>query len=200
MKTIELSNDVIVTDPCYTEDIWCLARFTNVLPGTYKCYTEHDDSTDRVAMLRITHLDYIAGKKSRLLYEHAADIGVDSGQAGIFCMTSYRDDSYDIPIPEDSDPDWIIDDGPTEGYPGQYWYSRVSAHTFTNYSWGAYDRGTVSRSGWGDGMYPVIIAKDGDQIVSIQIQFLFDDEEEDEWNEDESVLAHLDLDFERSTT
>ena len=180
MKTIQLSNEVIVTDPCYTEDVWCLARFSNVLPGTYKCYADHDSSTDRIAMLRITHQDYSAGKESQLRYEHAATIGVDSGQAGIFCMTSYRDDSYDIPIPPDKSPDWIVDQGPTEGDPGQYWYSRVSSYTFTDYNWGAYDRGVVSRSGWGDGSYPVTIAKVGDQIVSIQIQFMFEDEEYDE--------------------
>lgn len=197
MKTIQLSNDVIVTDPCYTEDTWCLARFSDVLPGTYKCYTEHDGSTDRIAMLRVTHVDYTSGNESRLLYECTAYIGVDSGQAGIFCMTSYRDDSYDIPIPEDKSPDWIVDDGPTEGEPGRYWYSRVSAHTFTDYNWGAYDRGAVSRSGWGDGMYPVTVAKVDGKIVSIQIQYLFD---EDDREIDESVFADLDPELDRSST
>lgn len=177
MKTIQLSNDVIITDPCYTEDTWCLTRLNNVLPGSYVCAADHDSSTDRIAMLRITHQDYITGKKARLTYEHVADIGVDSGQAGIFCMTSYRDDAYDIPIPEDKSSSWIVDQGPTEGYPGQYWYNRVSSYTFTKDDWGAYDRGVLSRSGWGDGVYPVTIAKDGDQVISIQIQFMFDDED-----------------------
>ena len=35
MKTITLSNVVMVSDPCYKLDTWCQTIITNVLPGTY---------------------------------------------------------------------------------------------------------------------------------------------------------------------
>jgi hypothetical protein len=38
-------------------------------------------------------------------------------------------------------------------------------------AWGAYDKGVVSSSGLGDGCYDVYVAKHGEKIVGIHIDF-----------------------------
>jgi hypothetical protein len=100
MKTILLSDKVRVSDPCYDNDVWCKTKLTDVLPGEYEVTVDrHDDESwgNRISQLQVVHKDY---KHKNLVWNEHSEIGVDSGQAGVFCESTYRNDTVDINTPE----------------------------------------------------------------------------------------------------
>ena len=179
-KMISLGSEVRVSDPCYSDDVWCKTQLSNVLPGKYEVLVENKDEGAwgvRTSHIVVTHDDY---KNSNIVYEEYGSIGVDSGQAGIFCESSYRNDdiSESIQTPESD-----FEFNATE--PGDSWYNKMCRMTLSEDGWGAYDTGVVTSSGYGDGTYPLTVAKNNDgKIVSIAITFIGDDEE-DEWDDEE---------------
>jgi hypothetical protein len=103
-----------------------------------------------------------------------SDCGVDSGQCGIFCMTSYRNDEIaeSITTPEVNFPYG-------DGGAGEAWYVKMCKFTLGGEGWGLYDTGVVTSSGIGDGMYPLEVMMDGDKVVGIKVVFLDADEEDE---------------------
>ena len=174
MKTINLGSEVRVSDPCYGDDVWCKTRLTDVLPGEYHVDVQKSDEGSwgrRVSSLTVTHKDYV-GKN--LKYQEHGGIGVDSGQAGIFCESSYRNDSIEIETPESDF--HIVFEGE-----GEKWYEKMCKFTLSKESYGTYESGVVATSGYGDGSYPLDIARNEDKnIVSMVITFIGDDDEEDD--------------------
>ena len=175
MKTINLGSEVRVSDPCYGDDVWCKTRLTSVLPGEYHVDVQKSDEGDwgnRVSSLTVTHKDYV-GKQLR--YQEHGDIGVDSGQAGIFCESSYRNDDVAETIKNGNGIriDSIED--------GDKWYEKMCRFTLSDEGFGAYESGVVTSSGFGDGSYPLAIARDEDKnIVSMVITYIGEEDEEDE--------------------
>ena len=43
MNQITLSENVMVSDPCYSLDTWCQTKLNNVLPGIYNVQVEKSD-------------------------------------------------------------------------------------------------------------------------------------------------------------
>jgi hypothetical protein len=41
MNQITLSENVMVSDPCYTPDTWCQTKLDNVLPGLYNVEVDY---------------------------------------------------------------------------------------------------------------------------------------------------------------
>lgn len=167
MKTINLSNVVMVSDPCYKLDTWCQKVIKNVLPGTYHVKAIMSDLGDwgtRCTGLVAVHQDFVGASKRWYKY---ASIGVDSGQAGIFDMASYRNPDVAATI-QAPDIDFAL---PYNDDPGDSWYEKMCRFTLSENSWGAYDGGVVSSSGIGDGMYEVSVWKCHKQIVAINIDF-----------------------------
>lgn len=81
---IVLGNKVRVSDPCYDINTWCAGTLENVLQGKYKCYSQKVDEGDwgiRVASIEVRHEDYLNVEPTEL---QNIDVGVDSGQAGIY--------------------------------------------------------------------------------------------------------------------
>jgi hypothetical protein len=79
---IELGSKVIVSDPCYDLDTWCLGILDNVLPGTYNCSLYRSDKEPhRVSSIYINH--NISGNVLPM-EKIPFSVGVDSGQAGFF--------------------------------------------------------------------------------------------------------------------
>lgn len=81
--SITLGNTVDISDPSYSEDVWCRINNFPVSPGKYECYvrvadnTETEDWGNRVARIGI--------RKGKSVYkERKGMIGVDSGMAGFF--------------------------------------------------------------------------------------------------------------------
>lgn len=164
MKTIQLSSNVMVSDPCYSVPTWCQTVLSNVLPGKYYIAVHTDQEDRRNYGLVAVHENYVSQRKR---WFTIGVFGVDSGQAGIFDMASYRNDEtaesittpeYDFALGREGD--------------GDLWYEKMCKLTLaTKDSWGSYDSGVVSSSGWGDGEYPLRVQRDKGKIVGIHLDF-----------------------------
>ena len=172
MNCITLNEEVMVSDPCYSDPTWCQVKLKDVLPGKYKATCRIATNTggwgDRCSVLLAVHEDYILDNLS--WREHPGDVGVDSGQAGIFCMTGYRnnDIAESITAPR-SNFSFGIDGGE-----GEKWYEKMCDITLSDKRWGMYDTGVVSSSGIGDGGYRCLVAKKKGKIVGIAIDYLME--------------------------
>jgi hypothetical protein len=175
MNQITLSENVMVSDPCYTPDTWCQTKLTNVLPGKYNVEVDkHDEGTGwgvRVSSITVIHEDYVDDGD----WEQHSECGVDSGQCGIFCMTSYRNDvlSEGITTPTLDNP-FVI----PFREDGDKWYDKMCHFTLHKDQWGLYDTGVVSSSGIGDGQYPLDVMMDGDKIVGMRLEYLGNSDED----------------------
>ena len=168
----------MVSDPCYTPDTWCQTKLTNVLPGIYNVQVEKSDEGDwgvRVSGITILH-ESITDDGVSLEWEDHSECGVDSGQCGIFCMTSYRNDelSESITTPDVNFNlgDYRKDDG------GEKWYEKMCRFTLSENQFGLYDTGVVSSSGIGDGLYPLEVMMDKEKIVGMRITYLGNSDED----------------------
>lgn len=185
---IKLGSEVVVSDPCYQIPTWCQAQVDGVLPGTYSTSTKRT-STDgwgnRISYLVCIHDDYCGQAGDLKWKRYNAEIGVDSGQAGIFSKDSYRNDSIVDSIG--------LGDGDVSFFgqlpwsemghnkeTGEQWYQAMCSRTLGTNQWGTYDEGVVTSSGLGDGSYDLYVAKVNKKIVGFIIDFGIDDGEEGE--------------------
>jgi len=171
MNTIKLTEEVIVSDPCYTIPTWCQIKLNNVLPGDYHPFVQKSTEFgwgNRCHRLGVIHNDYIANHKLSWRV-NPGEVRVDSGQAGIFCKTGYRNDELaeSITTPE-------INFDITRDGEGDVWYEKMCKFTLSDKQWGSYDTGVVSSSGIGDGGYDCLVAKVNGKIVGICINFGLD--------------------------
>ncbi len=167
MDCITLDETVMVSDPCYSDPTWCQIKLTNVLPGQYypTCRIIEDPYWgERCSVLLVVHKDYLHDTLS--WRNSPGEVGVDSGQAGIFSYDTYRNDSIcdDIDSP-------VCCGFPSFGTPGEDWYEKVSGFTLSSEKWGSYYKGVVSSSGIGDGGYRCLLAKDKGKVVGIAIDY-----------------------------
>ena len=175
MNCITLNEEVMVSDPCYSDPTWCQVKLKDVLPGGYLTTVRKTDDPswgNRCSVLLTVHEDYVEDTLSWRNYP--GKVGVDSGQAGIFCMTSYRNDevSEGITTPES---DFVL---PYNDSEGDKWYDKMCNFTLSKDQWGMYDTGVVTSSGIGDGMYPMEVMMDKEKIVGIRITYLGNSDKE----------------------
>lgn len=167
---ITLGDTVYVTDPCYTPDIWCCNKVEGVKPGHYQTAITKNNE-DRVACIGIYH----EAANDDTVWEKAPfEVGVDSGQAGVFDAEYFEKNfggDYDDP---------------------KSFYGECCALTLAPLGFGSLEngKGFVSCSGYGDGGYDLNIGRnDKGEIIAFEIPFILDDEEEDgdedEWDEDD---------------
>ena len=156
-----------ISDPCYEPDVWCRGELENIKAGTWNAEVGMTDAGSgwgvRVAMLIATHesCDEDAGID---LTERRAEfeVGVDSGQAGIFDAKYYRDDSVF---------------GVSEGdETGEVWYDHCCSATLSEARVGIIPFGVVSSSGYGDGGYECVYYTDADNhVVKVVVQFIYEE-------------------------
>jgi hypothetical protein len=178
LKRIKLSENVIVSDPCYEAPTWCQVKLDNVLPGDFLVHGKmfHDKLWgNRVDMLIAIHYDYAIDTMYWDL--HDGTLGVDSGQCGIFDEVTYRNDEVGKTIP------FLKGKSPFDSFntdsEGDVWYEKMCDNTLNEDQWGTYDSGVVSSSGCGDGSYSLYIAKnDDEEIIGILIDYGMSDENE----------------------
>jgi hypothetical protein len=176
MNQITLSENVMVSDPCYSLGTWCQTKLSNVLPGKYNVDVQKcDEGTGwgvRVSSITVVHEDYVDDGD----WEQHSECGVDSGQCGIFCMTSYRNDEMSVGITTPTlDQPFVL---PYNDKGGDMWYEKMCHFTLHKDQWGMYDTGVVSSSGIGDGLYPMEVMMDGDKIVGIKLEYLGNSDED----------------------
>lgn len=130
-------------------------------------------------MLLAVHEDHV---DDTLEWESdSREIGVDSGQAGIFSSESYRNDSIVDRIGlGDGDISFFGKFNPRDEE-GEKWYVSMSSRTLGVLQHGVYDEGTVCSSGIGDGSYMLFTSKDTNgNIIGLAVDFLIEGGENDE--------------------
>jgi hypothetical protein len=155
---IELSGKAVVSDPCYGRDVWCMATGIDVKPGEYTTYIvkkSNKEFGDRVAVIMAVHRDYADSLKEK--WETFDNVGVDSGQCGIFDDTIY-------PALEE------------EG--GRYddessFYGECCKLTLGDNQGGILrsNKGVVSSSGYGDGSYELLCQYHEGERVALMVDF-----------------------------
>jgi hypothetical protein len=190
MKQITLAKEVMVSDPCYSEPTMGQTKLDNVKPGNYYTFHKEHDSGDlgiRSSMIMVIHQDHI---NDRLTWKkHAGEVGVDSGQAGIYSYDTYRKDGLDIEVPDKTY------DGREFFLPveddGDDWYLKMCKITLSEKGWGTYSNGIISRSGFGDGGYPLFTVSKGKQIIALAIDFGVEETKyiDFDWYKSELVLS-----------
>lgn len=182
---------LMVTDPCYTRSTWCQGIVENALPGTWEGNAEYTDEGswgERVSAVEARHESF---RESVGRWETAGfEVGVDSGQAGIFDEARYPKSEC-----------------------GEYdergsFYNRACHATAgsnpcdeerserSDEKGGAIDEGVVTSSGYGDGGYECRIHRNAEgKADAVRVTFIADgdgdegelDESEEEELEDEDV-------------
>jgi hypothetical protein len=151
---INLSRRIIISDPYYERGIWCALSDFEVMPGKYETFIIKYEN--RAAAVIAVHSNYI----ETLDFDwelYVGEIGVDSGQAGIF------DDSI---YPE------------KEEYKGKYddedsFYGECCKLTLSDTQGGILknEKGVVSSSGCGDGRYELFCQCRKNYRIALMIDF-----------------------------
>ena len=173
----EVTSGVLrVSDPCYERDTWCAGTIEPAIEGywTAQAVIFNEGSWgNRVGYLIVQHKDYNFDLTDSGWSLENIDVGVDSGQAGVFDDRYYRDDDVVKHITRKHS-ESICEDDP--------WYSICCDRTLCDEQAGVIPHGAVSSSGYGDGSYRCLTQKDeNDNIIAVMIDFgLSEEDEEDE--------------------
>lgn len=170
------SSKIRVSDPCYDDDVWCKGTVENARKGTWKAFSitsEEGNWGNRVAGLIAYHEDSSEpeGLEDSEWEHQEFEVGVDSGQAGIFDEKFYRDDDATNSYEYIGSPlcDFEKD--------GDNWYNvccDITLYSGKTQAGGAgvLPYGVVSSSGFGDGGYNCYVKKDDDgKVVAICIDY-----------------------------
>lgn len=156
------SGKLQVTDPSYDLTVWCTATLDNVRNGLYHAAVLREDQGvwgDRVTHLEIWH-DSVNNKKRRLKWQwRDSNIGVDTGIAGFFDFQKFKE------IKEQSALNKTFFDVVSE------FSNSVDHHEILEY-------GTMSSTGFGDGVYALYVAEDKGEVVAARIVFIVEDNDE----------------------
>lgn len=154
---IELGEKVVVSDPCYEIGTWCQGIVENVKKGLYGCtaFIQDDGVFGKRVFCIKAELDGIEIPDRNYELFEEAEIGVDSGQAGIY------------------DYNYFVENQTDDEYSNEHsWYRIVCDLTNEKLVGTLGDKCFVSESGYGDGSYDCYVAKNEDgEIVGIQIEF-----------------------------
>lgn len=179
------SGNMRVSDPCYDKATWCAGVIPDCRTGKWEALVSfYDDGLPgrRVSILAARAVGANTGfdlLDSLNKLEHASfEVGVDSGQAGMYDDETYRLDSTVPGIPNPSEEDGVE--------PGELWYEYCCDITLNPEKAGVIPTGVVSRSGYGDGCYPVFFHKGKDGKVDlIAIRYILEDAKDDSEDYDE---------------
>ena len=162
-----VSGKVFITDPCYAVDTWCQALIPNVKNGVWDAFIEYG-AEDRVAILRVNHSSVSNTNFKWLPVE--GEIGVDSGQAGVFDAKYYKIDDSVKGVERIHD-EILCEDEP--------FYSMCCDRSLSAIQGGTIPYGAISSSGYGDGGYEAFISKDKNgKIIAICIEFISEEIED----------------------
>jgi hypothetical protein len=154
------SGKIVASDTCYKLGAWC-ANFLPARNGTYKVFLTRGYEKDfeswgeRNWKMEVIHEDV---KTEDLPWEMVdGSFCVDSGTFGFFDFDYYAESHTDK-----VDDDWYEDNVCSEdGY------------------WNVVDgKGVWCQSGYGDGSYDVDAVYDGDEVVALQVTFIYEVEED----------------------
>lgn len=165
MKIEIISGKAHISDPCYSSDTWCAGSVDNMRNGVYHCYgilSEDGAWGKRVAEISILH-DNVFGSSDNKDWELLdINVGVDSGQCGIFDYEYYM---------QHGGADHNREDNSNE------FYDKACDITLGTPGYGVFDNSSfVSSSGYGDGSYNAYKLMDDGKVVGIKVVFIGDEE------------------------
>jgi hypothetical protein len=152
------SGQLLLTDPCYELGTWCTIQVP-AMNGTWITDTFYN----REGRVSAISAAWVAEKaKPMPPWEHIdGEVGVDSGQAGIFDLDAYPD-REDTGEPDDE-----------SSFYGQCCKITASAKRAGNIYIDNVSRGYVARSGYGDGGYDAFAIFNEDRIAeAVKIVFI----------------------------
>lgn len=178
--TFTLSSGTMrISDPCYDKTVWCSGAIPNCVTGEWQAGVAYYNDAmwgRRVALLtaKAACSEVVFNLVDDLYALELApfEVGVDSGQAGMYDDASYGLDSTVEDLPE---PDEIYGDEP-----GSLWYSVCCSVTDSDDHAGVIPTGVVSRSGFGDGGYTAFYHKDSNGKTDLIAILYIDPDLEDE--------------------
>lgn len=156
---------LMLTDPCYQPETWCQIDLTNVKNGNWRAFTIRNRE-GRNAWLCAVHEDQQGGE----YYGLSGEIGVDSGQAGIF-------DHVDYVLGKQED-----EKDPYASYTELPFYGACCKETLKEpYAGivlvGGNPVGAVSQAGYGDGAYRAFASRDLEGlVVGVEIEFISEED------------------------
>lgn len=158
-----------ITDPCYRRGTWCCGTVATK-PGLWRYKVVERDLFgwgNRVWELIAWHSEFRSPSSEDSWRSLPIDVGVDSGQCGIF-----DDESYPA------------GDTGEYGDPSTF-YGRACEITLSD-GYGVLGEGVVCRSGLGDGSYEAyqIMSGDAEEAVALKVVFIRDEEEEEDEDSD----------------
>jgi len=171
------SNVLRISDPCYDKKVWCCGIVKNCEVGKWSAFLYYSDEGSLGK--RVSEIFAIFGDVSENQAEQkylttewkdtTIDVGVDSGQCGIFDDSKY-------PNGEDTG-EYGDDDS---------FYGKCCNLTLdSNDSGGVIDFGVVSSSGFGDGSYTCLVPDNENKVSAIRVVFISDEDNEDYEDENE---------------
>ena len=170
------SGVLVVSDPCYELGTWCQGVVRHAKNGTWEAEINSKDCGEwgertEELFCRCCGVDAVRHAKASF------EVGVDSGQAGVFDEAHYRNDEE-----AEGYKDFKFEYKTSPLCPDEPWYSLCCDRTLgLEEGAGVIPFGAVSTSGYGDGCYKAELGYDADDnVVSVRITFLGDEEEEDE--------------------
>jgi hypothetical protein len=152
VESFKVTGEIVIGDPCYSVG---MNPVVSAKKGNWVAHVETSNEGawgDRISKILVHHEGFsMYGKNVRT---ETANIGVDSGQAGVFDLASYGEDGEDI-------------------------YEDCCRKTLSKKCFGFISGGFVSSSGFGDGCYDVEIHKEKGVAVAVEITFIGDEQDEE---------------------
>jgi len=184
MNTFKIkSGKLHVTDPCYDADTNCGLYNLPAQNGEWEGEVERLDKKDwgmRVGELVVHHKDHFTEVHSGSWEELEGEVGVDSGQAGVFDSEIYPKGENDG---EANDMSSFYGRACRETCPEfDRTHAKEKESKGLSLDCGVVDDGGfVSCSGYGDGGYTAYGVKNSkNELIAVKIVFIDDEDEEDE--------------------
>lgn len=166
-----VSGNVTISDPCYSLCSINTGNLRRVKKGNWQAFVTHNKN-GYVSKLITLHESIENNIKeiikkigiTNIWREQYFDVGVDSGQAGIYDTVYYKDDSSVKGLK------WFSKIIAKEVFDG-LWYSYNYDRTLSKEGAGVIPYGAVSGYGYGDGTYTCYTFKKNKEIIGIIINF-----------------------------
>lgn len=181
---LEITDKVLLSDPCYDLGTWCTGE-AELPKGTYNCYSRTHKG--RVSSIFVLKEDFDKLKQLYIvdLDNPIENLGVDSGQLGIFNKSR-----YEKAVPKEVFEKSLEGDFPYEDWKRLWdenksdkdkFYECCCNLTLQKGNCGVLENvGFVSSSGYGDGSYIAFYLTDfNENRVGLQVIFIDEDEELD---------------------
>jgi hypothetical protein len=178
------SGKLIVSDPAFEykpeehaagSKLWKLNLLIDAKPGKWHSFLlvrnfEKDRNADLICFHESEKREILTEIDTKGYWSAMDEVGVDTGQVGIYDLKYYRDDNVF--------PDNINDEGKSRSRGhihdfGELWYEMNCNITMkpTDYA-GIIPYGVVSSSGYGDGFYPVLERITDDVATAVRVVFI----------------------------